>query len=1080
MSTITTRAGKGSPLTNSEVDSNFDNLNADKLESVSESDVTQHQAAISITESQISDLDKYTQSEVDALLASLEAYDQSLNTTDDVAFASVQLTGGTGDQGTITWNTDEDTLDVVLNGATLQMGQEVHYHIRNNTGSTIADGVPVYATGTLGASGRITVAPYIANGTIPAKYFLGITTESIANGEDGKATHFGKVRHINTSAFTDGDVLYPSASTAGALTATMPTGSNVALPIAIVIHAASNGTLFVRATNHDENAYATAAQGALADSALQSGDNVSELINDAGYATTGYVDQAEADAISTASADATTKANAALASANAYTDQEVAALVDSSPATLDTLNELAAALGDDPNFATTVSGQIGTAQSTADTALTNANAALAKDPTLTLTGDASGSATFTNLGNATLTVTVADDSHNHVISNVDGLQTALNGKQATGDYIVASGDNMTGNLNFGDNDKAVFGAGSDLQIYHDGADSIIVDNGTGDLLLRGSNSIRLQSHTGETYFKGDLDGASKIYHNNAEKLVTTSTGVDVTGNITVSGTVDGRNVAADGSKLDGIATNANNYSHPSYAGDDFSIDTGALSGATVISDIDINVTTDTLGHVTDANATYSTRNLTAANIGAAPASHSHSYLPLSGGDLTGPLKITGNGTYVGGWGYSTLVLQDSNGYSGIDFRNGNKDWLFRNDAASDNLQWAWRNNNNYTERMELTSGGDLYLNGSNRVFHDGYHPNADKWTTARTLSLTGDVTGSVSWDGSGNASITATVADDSHNHTIANVDGLQTALNGKQAAGTYNTIIGTDGDINTSGATIIDNLYMTDGVITSHGTRNLTLGDLGAGSLASLSSVGAAQITDNSVGAAELNVSGNGTAGQALVSDGDGTMSWVDAGGGGAASSTVQVFTSSGTWTKPADCKKVKVTVTGGGGGGGGSLTTHGGGGGGAGGTAVELIDVSSLSSVSVTVGAGGSAGAYNGSGGTGGTSSFGAYCSATGGTGGAAAGNDRSSRGGDGGIGSGGNLNLHGNGGGAGGEYGVKWSGAGGGSFWQGGGRGQGTYTSNIAGEAGTNGGGGSGGVRSSQPGGAGGTGIVVIEEWY
>ena len=52
------------------------------------------------------------------------------------------------------------------------------------------------------------------------------------------------------------------------------------------------------------------------------------------------------------------------------------------------------------------------------------------DPTLTLTGDASGSATFTNLGNASLSVTIADDSHNHVISNVDGLQTALNGKAA--------------------------------------------------------------------------------------------------------------------------------------------------------------------------------------------------------------------------------------------------------------------------------------------------------------------------------------------------------------------------------------------------------------------------------------------------------------------------------------------------------------------------------------------------------------------------------------------------------------------------------------------------------------------------
>lgn len=54
-----------------------------------------------------------------------------------------------------------------------------------------------------------------------------------------------------------------------------------------------------------------------------------------------------------------------------------------------------------------------------------------------------------------------------------------------------------------------------------------------------------------------------------------------------------------------------------------------------------------------------------------------------------------------------------------------------------------------------------------------------KLATARTISLTGDVTGNVSFDGSANVSITATVADDSHNHIISNVDGLQTALDNK-------------------------------------------------------------------------------------------------------------------------------------------------------------------------------------------------------------------------------------------------------------------------------------------------------------
>ena len=58
-----------------------------------------------------------------------------------------------------------------------------------------------------------------------------------------------------------------------------------------------------------------------------------------------------------------------------------------------------------------------------------------------------------------------------------------------------------------------------------------------------------------------------------------------------------------------------NYVHPTFNGDDFSVDTGALTGATVVSDIDINVTTDTNGHVTDANGSVSTRTLTAANLG---------------------------------------------------------------------------------------------------------------------------------------------------------------------------------------------------------------------------------------------------------------------------------------------------------------------------------------------------------------------------------------------------------------------------------------------------------------------------------
>lgn len=107
------------------------------------------------------------------------------------------------------------------------------------------------------------------------------------------------------------------------------------------------------------------------------------------------------------------------------------------------------------------------------------------------------------------------------------------------------------------------------------------------------------------------------------------------------------------------------------------------------------------------------------------------------------------------------------------------------------------------------------------------------------------------------------------------------------------------------------------------------------------------------------------------------------------------------TWTKPSGCTRVLVKLVGGGGGAAGYCES-----GGAGGYSEKVIDVSAVSTVTVTVGGGGASVGYYAAGGDGGTSSFGAYCSATGGYG---ANRNASHSGGVGGIGSNGDINIYG-----------------------------------------------------------------------
>ena len=117
------------------------------------------------------------------------------------------------------------------------------------------------------------------------------------------------------------------------------------------------------------------------------------------------------------------------------------------------------------------------------------------------------------------------------ITNVDAV--TLDGIDSSQFLRSDTVDTKTaGNLNFSDNVKAQFGDSSDLQIYHDGTNSFINDAGTGNLAIQSNGTyVTLQSPT-DNFLVAKNNEYVKLYYDNAEKLATTSTGVDVTGRIT--------------------------------------------------------------------------------------------------------------------------------------------------------------------------------------------------------------------------------------------------------------------------------------------------------------------------------------------------------------------------------------------------------------------------------------------------------------------------------------------------------------------------------------------------------------------
>ena len=412
------------------------------------------------------------------------------------------------------------------------------------------------------------------------------------------------------------------------------------------------------------------------------------------------------------------------------------------------------------------------------------------DPTLTLAGDVSGSATFTNLGNATLTVTVADDSHNHIISNVDGLQTALDAKLDSASYTAA--DVLT-------KVKTVDGAAS-------GLDADLLDGQQGSYYLDWTNTTNKPDPV--ITLAGDLSGSVTLTDLTSGTLTATvgTLNQNTTGNAATATTLQTPRtiggVSFDGSaniNLPGVNTNGNQNTTGSAAtlttaraiqvsgavtgtanfdgsaainivtthtADPVITLTGAVTGSGTMTNLgSVSIATTatadpTLTLAGDATGSATFTNLGNATLTVAIVDDSHNHSSSSG-------NFTTNGTFYGLSG----TTFDPSGGSGTDTSTTAAFALDSGSAIVGVNSGYIRNMLSWTSSSDITIGqggtsligginliagssGNVKVNGQ-RVFAEDYHPNADTWTTARTITLGGVLSGSTSIDGSGNVTLTA-------------------------------------------------------------------------------------------------------------------------------------------------------------------------------------------------------------------------------------------------------------------------------------------------------------------------------------
>ena len=252
------------------------------------------------------------------------------------------------------------------------------------------------------------------------------------------------------------------------------------------------------------------------------------------------------------------------------------------------------------------------------------------------------------------------------------------------DDIVLSND-----MSVADDGKVKFGAGNDLQIYHDGTHSYVQDAGTGDLRISGNNVNIMNGAATENYIVCTNNGSVAVKHDNATKLETSSTGVDVTGNVTMTSD-DPTITMTDSSGTNDIAT------------------IQATSGALIVTARDGSADGEIIFKKTDGSATDETLRITSGgNVGIGTDSPQQ-LLSLKANNPGGKIRLEMGQTGVANNDVTGEIQFYHNDASGAGV-NANIKGICTSGVGAGALTFG-TGTTSTTERMRITNAGSVFVN----------------------------------------------------------------------------------------------------------------------------------------------------------------------------------------------------------------------------------------------------------------------------------------------------------------------------------------------------------------------------------